>query len=358
MSAPRTYDPTDDFEFLAAEEPAAAPAFLWEPYLAFGAVAVLDGDPGVGKSFLSLDLAARLTAGLLMPDGQPCPIRPGGHEVMIVNAEDNVDTTLIPRFLAAGGVLDRLTFFGGLRRGKAGRPASFPADFERWADSMRALPRSLVILDPLTALFPKKVSANCDQAIRECLVAFAEVAAETGACILFIRHLNKIFGRRALYRGTGSIGIAATARSTLLAGRHPDDPDRRVLTHVKNNLGPEGPSLGYRLTAGPTGKVVAWDGATNLTADDVVREDAATAGASKLAEKWLKETLAKGPVRATVIETEAAKMGIGFKTLRNAKKRIGADSRLVHTETERYWEWVPPEEFSCRLPPLDDFLYR
>src|SRR5437764_14999143 len=108
MSARPTYDPTDDFEFLAAtDDPAAAPSFLWEPYLPGGAVAVLDGDPGVGKSFLSLDLAARLTAGAPMPDGRPCPDRPGGHEVMIVNAEDNVDTTLIPRFLAAGGALDR-----------------------------------------------------------------------------------------------------------------------------------------------------------------------------------------------------------------------------------------------------------
>lgn len=354
MSA-RTYDPADDFEFLAATEAGAAPSFLWEPFLPCGSVVVLDGDPGVGKSFLSLDLAARLTAGKPMPDGQPCPDRPGGHEVMIVNAEDNVDTTLIPRFLAAGGVLDRLTFFGGLRRGKPGQPAFFPADFDRWADSMRALPRSLVVLDPLTALFSKKVSANNDQSIRENLVAFAEVAAETGACLLFIRHLNKSNGRRALYRGTGSIGIAATARSTLLAGRHPDDPDRRVLTHVKNNLGPEGPSLGYRLTTGPAGKVVAWDGATNVTADDVVREDAATAAASKLAEKWLKEMLTKGPVRATVIETAAAKAGICFRTLKKAKHKIGADSRLVHTETERYWEWLPREkEFG--LPPLEDYF--
>jgi len=180
-----------DFQFLAATAPPEAPSFLWEPYLACGTVAVLDGDPGVGKSFLALDLAARLTAGKPMPDGRPCPDRPDGHEVMVVNAEDNVDTTLIPRFLAAGGAPDRLTFFGGLRRGKPGQPAFFPADFDRWADSMRALPRSLVVLDPLTALFSAKVSANNDQSIRENLVAFAEVAAETGACLLFIRHLNK-----------------------------------------------------------------------------------------------------------------------------------------------------------------------
>lgn len=154
MSTARTYDPTDDFEFLAAEAPPdAAPEFLWEPYLSFGSIAVLDGDPGVGKSYLALDLAARLTAGAPMPNGQPCPERPGGHEVMIVNAEDNVDTTLIPRFLAAGGNLDRLTFFGGLRRGRPGLPAFFPADLDRWVDSMRALPRSLVVLDPMTALF-------------------------------------------------------------------------------------------------------------------------------------------------------------------------------------------------------------
>src|SRR5688572_6393789 len=137
MSATPVYYPVD-FEFPAAVEPGSAPVPLWGPYLTFGSVAVLDGDPGVGKSFLALDLAARLTAGKPMPDGQPCPDRPGGHHVMIVNAEDNVDTTLIPRFLAAGGALDRLTFFGGLRNGKRSRPARFPDDGPLWCRSMLA----------------------------------------------------------------------------------------------------------------------------------------------------------------------------------------------------------------------------
>src|SRR5262245_53577968 len=119
----------DDLELSATDAaPDASPEYLWYPYFPFGSIAVLDGDPGVGKSFLAIDLAARLTAGATMPDGQPGPVRPDGHRVMIVNGEDDIDTTLIPRFRAAGGDLSRLTFFGGLRQGKRSRVARFPDD--------------------------------------------------------------------------------------------------------------------------------------------------------------------------------------------------------------------------------------
>ena len=96
----------------------------------------------------------------------------------------------------------------------------------------------------------------------------------------------------------------------LLAGRHPVDPDRRVLTHVKNNLGPEGPSLSYRLVTSGGVPTVAWDGPTNLTADDLCRGDKVSDGASAEAGKWLKELLKDGPVLAATVEAEAQKAGI------------------------------------------------
>ncbi|HEY2787003.1 MAG TPA: AAA family ATPase [Fimbriiglobus sp.] len=323
--------------------------WLWQPYLAFGTVAVLDGDPGVGKSFLTLDLAARLTSGQPMPDGKIAAPRDGGHSVLVVSAEDCLETTIIPRYYAAGGDIKRFGAFGGISNRKLNPVASFPRDFERLVESLCKTPRSFVILDPLAALVPQDVSANLDQAIRECLTPFAYIAAETRACFLFVRHLNKASGRRAIYRGSGSIGIAAAARSTLLAGKHPDDPDRRVLTQVKNNLGPEGPAIGFRLTPGFRIPTITWDGPTNLAPDDLVRNDAST-GASKIAESWLRKLLAHGPVRATEVEAKALTQGISYATLRVVKKRLDVDSRRIEDGRKAYWAWDMPKQ----LPPLPD----
>jgi hypothetical protein len=350
---PRPYDPADGFEFPADRAPAAAPtAALWEPYLTTGTVAVLDGDPGAGKTVLALDLAARLTAGMPMPDGSPCPERDGGHYVLVVNVEDSVEKVLIPRFVAAGGDLSRLSFFGGLARGnRAARPAQFPRDFPRLADSLLRGPASLVILDPISGLFPKRVSINNDQSMREQLGAFAHLAELTEGVMLFTRHLNKTAGcRRALYRGTGTIGIGGMARSVLATGRHPDDPDRRVFAHTKNNGLPGGPSLTYHLVPAAGAPRVVWDGPTNLTADDLCRGEA-PGEASQLAEKWLRELLANGPVRASVAEGLAQKEGFSFTTLRIVKKRIRVESRKVTQDGETFWEWLPPRP-AWELAPL------
>jgi hypothetical protein len=338
---------------VTGDEPAGLVYWVWEPYLAFGTVAILDGDPGVGKSFLALDLAARLTAGRPLPDGQPPPA--GRCRVLVASAEDAVEKTLVPRFLAAGGVLDSLTFFGGLSRSRPNaRPAEFPRDFPALADQLRAVPTVLAVLDPMMALFPATVSANNDQTIREALTPFAALAAETGTCFLFVRHLNKSGRANALYRGSGSIGITGAARTTLLAGRHPDDPDRRVLAAGKSNVGPAGPSLTFRLADRGGSFGVVWEGPTNLTANDLCRWDDEDPGTTGRTEKWLRQLLDRGPVPAAAVEAEARTAGIGFRTLKALKKKLKVESRRVKRDGKEYWEWGWPPG---RLPPLEPLDY-
>ncbi len=317
--------------------------WLWEPYLACGTVALLDGDPGVGKSLITLDLAARLTTGQPMPDGKPCPPRGGGHPVILVNVEDTFETTILPRFAAAGGTVKHLHTFGGLSNRNLDRPiASLPAHFAKLVEWVDRYSPSLIVLDPFAALFPQDVSTNLDQSIRTCLTPFARLAAAYRCGVLFVRHLNKSPTRRPIYRGGGSIGIAACARSTLLAGKHPDDPDRCVLTQVKNNLGPRGPALGYGVTANGPFAAVAWDGPTNVTPEDLCRDDRHDP-ASKLAETWLKEVLSKGPVPAAEIEAKALAHGFGYRTIQFVKKRLKIDSRRIVIDGKQMWEWLPAE---------------
>ena len=148
--------PYVDFTLRGDLGPGGAEAlpWLWEPYLAFGAVSVLDGDPGTGKSLLTVDLAARIGTGRPMPDGTPAPGHPvhgrGGLMTVFVNAEDGVRTCILPRLLAAGGDPRSVAFLGGLGEGGADAlPVRFPDDYPPLRKLLRSWPGSFVVLDPM-----------------------------------------------------------------------------------------------------------------------------------------------------------------------------------------------------------------
>lgn len=328
--------------------------YLWQPYLPFGNLAILDGDPGVGKTYVALDLAARLTAGSPMPDGCPPPC-PRGLGVVIANGDDVIEDTLLPRFLAAGGVRERLSFFGGLsRRQRTARVAEFPRDLPALVARIKKMQSvGLVIIDPISTLFPG-VPGNNVEAVRRALAPFARIAAVTGIVFLFVRHLNKSDRGKSLYRGCGSIGYAAAVRTVLVAGRHPDDPDRAVLSMEKVNHGPRGRSLCYRIGEREGGVGVVWDGPSNLTAEDLCRLRAEPDGASRRTERWLHDLLSAGPVPAARVEAEAEAAGIGFATLRSVKKKLGVESRKVTKGGKTWWEWGFPESELPALPALGD----
>jgi hypothetical protein len=353
--------------------------WLWEPYLAFGALSVLDGDPGVGKSLLTVDLAARIGTRRDFPDGTPVPHNPETGAPLLptlfVNAEDAVRQTIVPRLLAASGSTKSVMFLGGI--GVAGaRSARFPDDLPLLGQVLRDLPGAFVVLDPMMALFPKGVAAGNDQAVREVLTPLARLAAETSSCLLLVRHLNPRQSRRALYRGAGSIGILGACRTGRIIERHPDDPERRVLATTKTNLGPQGPSLGFRIktqpgqefhyqcAAGethpetgevlkepatgvvhcPAGPVLAWEGVSSLTADDLCLSKPHATGPGLRAAAWLKKLLADGPVAATEIEKLADKEGFGYRTVCVAKARLKFESQRVNVDGQTRWEWMLPPD--------------
>jgi hypothetical protein len=317
--------------------PAERPEWLWRPYLARGTLTVLDGDPGVGKSLVALDLMARLTAGRAWP-GEKAAADRAPEACLVANAEDPLADVLLPRFDAAGGARDRLDLFGGLHPGSAG-PVQFPRDFPALAARLRAAPCGLCVLDPMMALFPPEVTANSDQVIRSVLAPFAHLAAETGTAVLFVRHLTKRGGRKSVYRGTGSIGILGAVRTGLLAGRHPEEPGRFVLAVTKTNLAKETPGLGYRIEDAGGVPVVRWLKATAVAADDLCGSFAADP-AGKGPENWLRELLAAGPVPAAEVERKAAKAGIDFRALKDLKRRLKIESRRIQPPGGKArWEW-------------------
>ena len=225
-----------------------------------GKLVVLDGDPGTGKSTLSLDLAARISTGKPWPDGaagtDPAP-------VVLATAEDDLADTVRPRLNAAGGDPSYVHALIGLFT---------LADVEMIEDEVRKVGAVLVIIDVLAAYLPSGSDAHVDQDVRTVLAPIAAMAKRTRSCVVLVRHLNKSVGGSALYRGGGSIGISGAARAVLLAGRDPEDDKRRVLAPVKANLALMPPALSYQLVAadGSDYAHVEWLGQSKHDAEALV----------------------------------------------------------------------------------------
>lgn len=221
-------------------------SWLWPGYLPLGKLVVIDGDPGVGKSVLTLDLTARVTTGSQMPDGS----QPVKGAVLILSAEDGLADTIRPRLDAAGADPAQVITITGITAvdedGKDfTRPVSIPADLIDIEKVITEHGVVLVVIDVLMAYLGGDVNSHRDQDVRRALSPVAAMAGRTKCCVVVLRHLNKASGTSAIYRGGGSIGIGGAARAVFIAGIDPEDDSgtRHVLASVKCNLSAEPSSL-------------------------------------------------------------------------------------------------------------------
>jgi AAA domain-containing protein len=309
--------------------------WLWPGRLPLGKVTILDGDPGLGKSLITVDLAARVTTGRGMPDESPdepdARLREP-HGVVLLSAEDGPGDTIAPRLLAAGADLARVLDLHTVRDvdSATGTPYErgllLPRDLRTLERGIKRMRARLVVIDPLKSFLDSSVNSFSDQDARTVLLEpLKRLAEENGATILLLRHLNKTTGGKAIYRGGGSIGFIGAARGGLLAAKDPDDPEhQRVLASGKSNLGPPLPSLRYHLVVdeGQTHPRVEWLEMCDYTADALVADVEEEPGAREEAEAWLEEQLAAGPRRGSEIKQLAAQAGISARTLRRARERV------------------------------------
>jgi hypothetical protein len=319
-------------------------SWLWEPYFARGKLAILDGDPGTGKSFFTIDLACRITRGRPMP-GATATQPPAS--VLLLNAEDDARDTIRPRVLAADGDPDRLRVLAAPGIGLERAPR-FPRDLAWLEAAVRESRAALVVIDPMMAFFPPDVSANNNQSVCTALLPLSAMAASTGACVLLVRHLRKSGGASAIYRGMGSIGILGAVRTGLMIARHPDDSELRVLAQTKTNIGPPGQSLGFRLerdeASGQT--AVNWTGPLDVTADDLFGACVPLRAGLRTRERaaeWLRQFLAAGQRRATEVLEAARAAGIPERTLNRVKVTVGVRSDAIKTDGKIEWWWRDPK---------------
>lgn len=241
--------------------------------LARSHVTMLDGDPGLGKSTLMADWAARITTGARFPGNPPDHhTTPGG--VVFLSAEDHLAQTLKPRLQAVGADLSRVLFMRGVAEPFTDslRPISFPSDLGRLKLAIHDSHAKLVVIDPLMVYLDDNLDSHRDQSVRKAMMPLQRLAEETKVAVVCIRHLSKMSGGPALYRGSGSIGISAAARIGLLVGQNPDVDGGLVLATYKINAGVLPQSLGFRIVAAennPSAGRVEYSGYVNISADDL-----------------------------------------------------------------------------------------
>ena len=344
---PRAPEPPAATGGLVRIDAVAPESVDWLGRIPYGKLTVLDGDPGLGKSTLALDLAARLTAGRPMPDDDP----PAHHSslithhspsVLILSAEDAAADTIRPRLEAAGADLARVYLWSHLPDA-AGSLPELPRDVAAIALMVERLRAALLIIDPLAAYLTRRLNPHSDPAVRRALAPIARLAQRRGLAVLVIRHLTKQGSRNPLYRGSGSIGLIGAARSGLLVAPDPDDPAgaRRILASTKSNLGPPPPALAYRLVGAPNGAAtIALDGPSRHTATTLVASAAPDSASTTLdeARSVLTAILADGPLPATLVRHQSAQAGVSPRTLDRAKVALGVRSRKLPDG----WVWVLP----------------
>lgn len=308
--------------------------WLWPRRIPKGKITVLDGDPDNGKSVLTTDLAARITAGLNLPDETPTE----AAGAVLVSAEDGAADTIRPRFDAAGGDPTRALLLGDED------PFAIPGDIPRLERAVRQVGAALVVVDPIMAFLARDVNSNRDQDVRRALTPLKQMAERTGAAVVLVRHLNKTQGGNTLYRGGGSIGIIGAARSGMVVGRHPDDEELRVLAGQKNNLSLPPESLAYEIETADNGSArIAYKGVSEATAGQILDVPTGGEGKSALAEaqEFLRSELRSHPVSAKAIERRASEASLYTRTLKRAKKALGVES---DKESDGSWTWKLPDK--------------
>lgn len=286
--------------------------WLWYPYIPFGKLTIIQGNPGEGKTFFAMQLAAACTNRKFLPQMEP--FEP--FNMIFQTAEDGLGDTVKPRLISAEADLERVLVIDD-----ADNPLTL-AD-ERIENAIRENNARLVIIDPLQAFLGANVDMNRANEVRPVFRRLADVAQATNCAIVMIGHLNKASGSQSTYRGLGSIDITAVVRSLLFIGKVRTDPTTRVIVHEKSSLAPPGQSLAFSLG---DEKGFRWIGAYDISTEDLLAggEGNKTELKQEQAVKLIEEFLSEGrKVSIAEINKEAAERGISERTVRLARNSMG-----------------------------------
>jgi hypothetical protein len=314
--------------------------WLWRGRIPVGKLTMFDGDPDLGKSVVTMDIAARVSRGRPFPDGAPCE----AGNVLIANVEDGIEDTIVPRLKAHGADLERVFMFSGVPDGRGGtRLLELPEDLALLEALVLRREAKLLIIDPVLTMLGG--DANKDQDARKALTPVRDMAERTGVAVVAVRHLNKSVGLKAIQRGGGNMGLIGVARAGSFFAEHPDDDKLRVMAAHKSNLAEKPPSLSYRIVSNPVHDTarIEWTGTTDHDANSLASGPASPLEKTKQdeAKEFLRDELADGPVWAKQVFKDAHDAGISQGTLYLVKPQLGVRSEKVGTDG---WQWSLPKK--------------
>jgi hypothetical protein len=304
--------------------------WLWPGRVPLGKLTLLAGDPGLGKSFVTLDMAARISRGDAWPDVPLLKQSPAG--VILFNAEDDLSDTIAPRLDRLGADSRRIVAVEGVTSGGQQRHFSLEQDLPRLEEVLRDFPETkLIVIDPIAA-YCGKVDSHKNTDVRGLLAPLAQLASRFQVAVVAVTHLSKSGGTKAVYRAMGSLAFAAAARAVWAITKDSNDPNRRLFLPAKLNLAQDPAGMAYAIKEGR----VEWESdPVKMHADDAFAAEAAAAepkrGRSsserREASEWLEETL-RGRWMPTVEVLELGKQyDFSERTLRRAFKALNGASK-------------------------------
>jgi hypothetical protein len=324
-------------------------AWLWPGRLALGKLALLEGDPGRGKSLVSLDLCARLSTGRPMPDGSASP---GLANSVILAAEDNAGDTIRPRLAALEADLNRV-FILEDEDAEFDVPLRLPSRIKELDAVLTDTDARLFVIDPIKSFLPPKITDASDIAVRGVLVPLVQLAAKHRCTILLVRHLNKR-GGFSRYRGSGTIAYLAVCRSAWLLALDPKEPARCCMAQVKNNLARPQPTLSFAVREPAEGSVsVSWLGTSPCTADLLLAASPGAPAPSALerACAFLEHLLQDGPMTVHDIWQAAEAQNLAERTIQRAREKLKVRSIRVVVDGRHLIYWAGPgQELPASVP--------
>lgn len=291
--------------------------WLWYPYIPYGKLTLLQGDPGEGKSTFILNIVALLTRGEDMPDGFHTE---QAQTVIYQCSEDNASDTVKPRLIAAGADCGRVAYI-------VDDDATLSLDDERIEKTIEKTGARLLILDPLQSFMPQDSDMHSAGRMRSILGRLAAVAEKHGCAVVLVGHMNKSKSGKHLYRGLGSIDITAIARSVLMISRDEENPQIRYMHPIKSSLAPEGDAIGFSFSRS---RGFQWIGVCDYeeTADDEY-------GSKEESAKSILTVLLKEDMPSSQIFAYMQNIGISKRTVNRAKKEMD----IISYRKQGRWYW-------------------
>lgn len=306
--------------------------WLWKPRIARGAVTLIAGNPGVGKSTIAVDLAARITTGAGFPDKSPCPI----GSVLLLTAEDDHKRIVARRLEEAGANRHKIQY------------VEYPnlSNLDKQIPDVESCLKArsdfvMMVIDPISLYVGDRINPHHQSDVAQLYARIGELAEKYNIAALIIAHLNKSTSQdTALFRVSGSIGNVSYARAVFMVQRDPSDPDKRLryFSQAKNSYGPDNETFHWWFSGDEDSPRIEWDSTPLiLTADEVLAMQSGGKESSSLdnAEAWLREILADGPVPVKQLEAWATRDGISWRTVERAKKSLG-----VRTKKDGLKQWL------------------